>query len=150
MGSGKTVGIVVGVSAGVIVAFILILGIFLSEAGFQDDARLARVQANYFDENNRLDVRIILTDSNADYTKASGNAFIYVQKDGFTVYTSEVYSFDRSDFVSWRDNSGNKITGYIIDIREYFGPGPYDVFVTLDTKGGSYWEDLHDSFYSLE
>jgi len=150
LGTGKTVGIVAGISAGIVVAFILIMGVFLSEAGYVDDARLARVQADYFEENNRLDIRIILTDSNADYTKASGDAFVYVEKDGFTVYTSELFSFDRSDFVSWRDNSGNKITGYIIDIREYFGPGPYDVFVQMETKGGSYWEDLHVSFYSLE
>ena len=149
MGSGKTVGIVAGISAGVIVVFILIMGVFLSEAGYQDDARLAEVRTDYNEETDRLILNIILTDTNADYTKVSGELFFYVKKDGNLIYNSEVYSFEPSDFVSWRDNSGNKITGYIIEEREYFSGGSHDLFVTMETKTGRYWEDLHASFYSL-
>jgi len=167
LGTSKGIGIGVGITVGVIAVGFLIFEMGSGSVNVieeiedivvesedivveSEDARLARIQANYFVGNDRLDVRIILTDSNADYTKASGEAFLFVEKDGNIVYASEVYSFDKRDFVSWRDNSGNKLTGYIIDVREYFPSGSHDVFVTVETDGGTYWESLHDSFYSLE
>jgi len=136
------------IGIGVAVAVGLIFVIYISYETEYEDARLARVQANYYDESNRLVVTIILTDSNGDYTKASGDADITVQKVGHTVYSNK-YNFVKNDFVTWKNNVGGKTTGYMIDIRQFFPTGSHDVFIDLNTKT-SYWEDLHDSFYSLE
>ena len=134
---------------GVAVAVGLIFLIYITYDAKYDDARLALLQSSYFYDNNRLVVNIILTDSNGDYTKANGNAEITVLKDGHMVYSNE-YNFVKDDFVTWRNAiSGEKITAYRIDIKQYFSSGSHDVFVDLNTRSG-HWEDLHDSFYSLE
>jgi len=135
------------IGIGVAVAVGLIFVIYLSYETEYEDARLARVQANYNDESDRLQVIIILTDSNGDYTKANGNAEVTVQKDGRMVYSNK-YDFVKNDFVTWKNNLGGKTTGYMIDIRQFFSNGWHDVFVDLNTKSG-YWEDLHDRFYPL-
>jgi len=145
VGSGKKIGAGAGVTIGVIIVIFLIIVVFYGTE--YEDARLARVHAIYDDDTNRLVVTIILTDSNGEYTKASGNAEITVQKDGRTVYSNK-YNFVKNDFVTWKNNLGGKTTGYMIDIRQFFPTGSHDVFVDLNTKT-SHWEDLHDGFFSL-
>jgi len=114
-----------------------------------NEARLAQVEAWYDHKTDRLTVAIYLTDSNGDYTKAKGNAEISIyQNENMPRAYSDTYNFVKDDFISWRDNSGNKVTGYRIDIRHFFPYGDYDVFVDLDTQSG-HWADLHDSFFSL-
>jgi len=63
----------------------------------------------------------------------------------------------RNDFVSWQSIfGGGKITGYIIDIRQFFpsrggdvsGMMGYEVYVDLNTKT-KHWE-LYDEFWSFE
>ncbi len=135
----------VGISAGIVVSLLIVMAFFVTE---YDDARLASVEAWYEYERNRLTVAIYLTDSNGDYTKANGDAEITIEKDLLTVY-SDKYNFVKDDFVTWKDNFGNKKTAYVIDIRQFFSSGSHDVFVDLNTKELQ-WEDLHASFYSLE
>ena len=144
MGTGTKIGIGVGASVGVI--FLIIFTFYVTQ---YEDARLAQILAQYDEDTDRLIVAILLTDSNGDYTKASGDAVVTVKEEGFTVYSSDPYYFDKNDFISWQDNFGSKSTGYRIDIRQFFSSGSHDVFVDLNTKS-SYWEDLHASFYSLE
>ncbi len=136
-----------GIIGGVIGVIFLIIVVFYYETE-SDDARLADINASYDYESDRLTVIIYLTDSNGDYTKANGDAEITIEKDLLTVY-SDKYNFVKDDFVTWKDNFGGKFTAYRIDIRQFFPTGSHDVFVDLNTKK-SYWEDLHDSFYSLE
>jgi len=113
-----------------------------------DDARLASINASYDVYTDRLTVSIFLTDSNAEYTKANGDAEMTILKDG-RVVNSATYNFVKDDFVSWINLFGGKNTAYVIVVREYFSSGEYDVYVDLNTKT-RHWEDLHDSFYSLE
>jgi len=117
-----------------------------------DDARLAHINASYDKDTDRLRVTIFLTDSNGDYTKVNGNAELTVLQDGRTVY-SDKYNFVKNDFVSWQSlMGGGKITGYLIDIRQFFPSGEsmimeYEVYVDLNTKT-SHWE-LYDKFWSI-
>jgi len=136
-----------GIIGGVIGVIFLIIVVFYYETE-SDDARLAQIESWYDYNTDRLTVTILLTDSNGDYTKANGDAEITIQKDGRMVY-SDKYYFVKDDFVSWKDNFGGKITGYTIGIRQFFSSGSHDVFVDLNTKS-LHWDDLHDSFYSLE
>jgi len=147
VGKAKNIGIGIGAGiAGVFVVFVIgFLGFLESE---YDDARLAELRASYFDRNNMLVVAILLTDKDAEYTKASGNLDLYIKKDSILVYTAN-YDFVKDDFLSWKDNSGVKHTGYRIQIDKFFPSGSHDVFVNLETNSGSYWKDLHTSFYSL-
>ena len=136
-----------GIIGGVIGVIFLIIVVFYYETE-SDDARLADINASYDYETDRLTVSIFLTDSNAEYTKANGNAEMTILKDG-RVVNSATYNFVKDDFVSWINLFGGKNTAYVIVVREYFSSGEYDVYVDLNTKT-RYWEDLHDSFYSLE
>jgi len=114
-----------------------------------EDARLAQVEAWYEHKTDRLTVAIYLTDSNGDYTKAKGNAEISIyQGENMPRAYADTHNFVKDDFVTWRDDSGNKVTGYVIDIRHFFPYGDYDLFVDLDTQS-RHWADLHDSFFSL-
>ena len=136
-----------GIIGGVIGVSFLIIVVFYYETE-SDDARLADINASYDYETDRLTVSIFLTDSNAEYTKANGNAEMTILKDG-RVVNSATYNFVKDDFVSWINLFGGKNTAYVIVVREYFSSGEYDVYVDLNTKT-RHWEDLHDSFYSLE
>ena len=136
-----------GIIGGVIVVSFLIIVAFNYVSEY-DDARLANINASYDYETDRLTVSIFLTDSNAEYTKANGNAEMTILKDG-RVVNSATYNFVKDDFVSWINLFGGKNTAYVIVVREYFSSGKYDVYVDLNTKT-RHWEDLHDSFYSLE
>ena len=136
-----------GIIGGVIGVIFLIIVVFYYETE-SDDARLADINASYDYETDRLTVSIFLTDSNAEYTKANGNAEMTILKDG-RVVNSATYNFVKDDFVSWINLFGGKNTAYVIVVREYFSSGEYDVYVDLNTKT-RHWEDLHDSFYSLE
>jgi len=148
VGKAKKIGIGIGAGmAGVFVVFVIgFLGFLESE---YDDARLAQLESRYFYDSDRLIVAVLLTDKDAEYTKASGNLDLYIKKDDILVYTAN-YDFVKDDFLSWKDNSGYKKTGYRIQIDKFFPSGSHDVYVNLETKSGSYWKDLHTSFYSLE
>ncbi len=67
---------------------------------------------------------------------------------GVQVYSNE-YDVTRDDFLSWKTNSGEKVTGYRMDITKYFASYNHDVYVDFTKKDGSTWNDLHDSFWSL-
>ena len=150
-----------GIGIGIGIGFVVAVGVFfVMNQGtpalenipdlVYNDPKLASIQTAYFDESNRLVVALILTDKNAEYTTADGALTISVQKDGRQVY-SEEYEFKKGDFLSWRNNlTGEKTTGYRVDIKQYFPSGSHDVFVNMVTTSGTTWEDLHDSFYSLE
>jgi len=99
-----------------------------------------------------------LTDSNGDYTKAKGNVELTILNEGGREVYSHKYNFVKDDFVSWQSlMGGGKITGYIIDIRQFFpsaggdvsGMMGYEVYVDLNTKT-KHWEDLYDKFWSFE
>ena len=145
MEKAKKIGIGVGIGIGVIAFF------FLAVIGqYYDDARMARLDSWYYYDEDRLTIAVILTNQNADYTTANGHLELIIKKGTSTVY-SNGYDFTKNDFLSWQPLfGGGKITGYPINIREYFSSGDYDVYVDMETKGGHYWEDLHDSFFSLE
>ena len=114
-----------------------------------DDAHLASIEASYFYENDRLVVALILTNKDAEYTKANGHLELSVRDEFYTKYYSGEYDFTRDDFFSWKTDSGEKITGYRIDINKFFAGGSYDVYGTVSLKSGATWDKLHDSFYSL-
>ncbi len=144
------------IGIGVAVAVGLIFVIYISYDANYDDARLADINASYDDEINRLRVTIFLTDSNGAYTKVNGNAELTILNEGGREVYSNKYNFVKNDFVSWQSIlGGGKITGYIIDIRQFFPSGgavsgmmEYNVYVDLNTKT-SHW-DLHDQFWSFE
>ena len=143
MGSGKKIGIGVGVSVGVI---FLIIVAFLYDA--QDDARLAKLQATYFDDQDRLAVAVILTNADGEFTKANGYLELTILKDGLVVYSNE-YDFTKNDFLTWDNLFTGKTRGVLFSINERFQNGDHDVTANLKTNSG-YWEGLHASFYSLE
>ena len=150
MGTSKGIGIGVGITVGVIVVAFLIfeMGFTLVDVVEEfEDARLARISANYNDETDRLQIIIILTDSNGEYTKANGYGNFHVKKDGNLVHTDN-FTFEKDDFVTWKDNFGNKATGYMTDTRKFFPTGMHEVFVDLNI-GEKHWDDLHDGFFSL-
>jgi len=142
----------VGISAGIIVViFIIIVAMYYESES--DDARLAHINASYDADVDRLRVTIFLTDSNGAYTKVNGNAELTILQGGREVYSNK-YNFVKNDFVSWQSIlGGGKITGYIIDIRQFFPSGgsrimEYEVYVDLNTKT-SHWEDLYEKFWSI-
>ena len=148
MDSGKKIGIGVAVSVGVILVIFLI---FVAETE-SDDARLASINAQYDTDTDRLLVSVFLTDSNAEFTKANGNAELIILQDGRVVYTAG-YSFVKDDFVSWINMFGDKNTGYVIVINKFFPSGEsvimeYEVRVNLITKAKN-WEGLYDKFWSI-
>ena len=154
MGKGKKIGAGMGVGIGVIIVILLI--IVVSYVSEYDDARLADIIASYDDDIDRLRVVIYLTDSNGEYTKASGDADVTIlQEGGHEVYSNK-YNFVKNDFVTWKSVLGGiRITAYIIDINQFFPSGgavsgmmEYNVYVDLNTKT-SHW-DLHDQFWSFE
>jgi len=146
------------IGIGVAVAVGLIFVIYISYDATYDDARLASIIASYDDDVDRLRVVIYLTDSNGEYTKASGDADVTIlQEGGHEVYSNK-YNFVKNDFVTWKSVlGGDKITAYIIDIKQFFpssggevsGMMGYEVYVDLNTKTG-HWEDIRDEFWSFE
>jgi len=146
------------IGIGVAVAVGLIFVIYISYDAKYDDARLAHINSSYDADVDRLRVTIFLTDSNGDYTKANGNAELIIFNENRREVYSATYNFVKNDFVSWQSIfGGGKITGYIIDIRQFFpssggevsGMMGYEVFVDLNTRSG-HWEDLYDEFWSFE
>ena len=61
----------------------------------------------------------------------------------------KMYDVTRDDFFSWKDNSGEKITGYRIQETKYFESYSHDVYVDFTSEDGANWKDLHASFFSL-
>jgi len=153
LGIGIGIGIVMGIGIGVI-GLPLVDNIMSNQSNpiadilETDDAQLARLETRYNDATDRLTTTLILTNKNGDYTKANGNLELTVKKDGRTVH-SEEFEFTKDDFVSWRNNNGDKVTGYQFSVNKYFSSYGHDVFVDLETKSGSIWKDLHTTFFSL-
>jgi len=156
VGKGKKIGAGIGVAIGVIIVIFLI--IVVSYVAEYDDARLASIIASYDDDVDRLRVVIYLTDSNGDYTKASGDADVTIFNENRREVYSNKYNFVKDNFVTWKSVlGGDRITAYIIDIRQFFpssggevsGMMGYEVYVDLNTKT-KHWEDLYDEFWSFE
>jgi len=103
------------IGIGVAVAVGLIFVIYISYDATYDDARLASIIASYDEDVNRLRVVIYLTDSNGDYTKASGDADVTIlQEGGHEVYSNK-YNFVKNDFVSWKSVLGGvRITAILL------------------------------------
>jgi len=145
--------IAIAVGVGILGFFILFIGLNMFDQGILlgevDDVRLASLQSNYYYEDDRLVVNVILTNKDGEHTKANGHVELSVLKDGRPVYSNE-YDFTKDDFLSWQTIFGGEFTGYRIDIKEYFSSGEHDVYVDMVLKSDRYWEDLHDTFYSLE
>ena len=165
MSTAKTVII----SAGIPIAFFLILIVFYYETGSDDaplaqlidpssdDARLASIHAQYDKDTDRLTVAIYLTDSNAEDTKANGNAELSVFNENGHEIHSATYNFVKDDFVSWKNVfTGDKRTAYLIAVNKFFpssggdvsGMMEYQVYVDLNLKE-KHWEDLYDKFWSI-
>ena len=144
MGISKSIGIGGGVGIGAIIALFVVYSIMES-----DDARLAEIIATYFDDTDRLAVALMLHDADGEFTKANGHIELTIKSGASTVYSNE-YDFTKNDFVTWDNLFLGKQRGVPIVINEMFPSGDYDVYVNLETKSGSSWENLHASFYSLE
>ena len=104
--SGIGIGIGIGVVIGFAFAFVFLAGMNQDTPVLEnipslvyDEPRLASIQTSYFEENNRLVLELILTDKNAEYTKADGVLIITIKKDGRQVYSDE-YEFKKDDFLS--------------------------------------------------
>jgi len=149
-------------TVGVFVVAFLIFGMGSSSVNViedivGDDARLASIIASYDDDVDRLRVAIYLTDSNGEYTKASGDADVTIFNEKKREVYSATYNFVKNDFVTWKSVLGGaKITAYLIDIKQFFpssggevsGMMGYEVYVDLNTKT-KHWE-LYDEFWSFE
>jgi len=167
LGTSKGIGIGVGITVGVFAVAFLIFEMGSSSVDVieeiqdivveSDDARLADINSSYDADVDRLRVTIFLTDSNGDYTKVNGNAELTIFNENRREVYSATYNFVKNDFISWQSIfGGGKITGYIIDIRQFFpssggevsGMMGYEVYVDLNTKT-KHWE-LYDEFWSFE
>ena len=155
---GTSAGIGIGIVIGVVatLAFVFVVDMTQGIPGienipvldFDKDPQLAYLQATYQYANDELKLVLLLTDSNAEYTRADGTLEITVQKDGSKVYSTQ-REITKDSFVTWKDASGEKVTGALVDINQYFRSGSHDVFVNFNSDAG-YWEDIHTTFYSLE
>jgi len=153
IGIGIGIGVVIGILIGIIASPLVDITMSnqsnpIADVLETDDAQLARLETRYNDANDRLTTTLILTNKNGDYTKANGNLELTVKKDERTVH-SEEFEFTKDDFVSWRNNNGDKVTGYQFSVNKYFSSYGHDVFVDVVTKSGHTWNDLHVSFFSL-
>ena len=151
-------GIGIGIGIGFVIGFVVALAFVGTNQGttivenipdlVYNEPKLAYLESYYDDNTDRLTITLSLTDKNAEYTTADGGLAISVQKDGRQVY-STTQEFVKDDFYSWKNNFGEKITGYRVSINQFFSSGSHDVFVTLVTSDGATFENMHDSFYSL-
>ena len=155
---GTTAGIGIGIAIGIALtlSFVVFLGTDLGTSTLEDipalvfnEPRLASLESWYDDDTGKLQVALMLTDKNAEYTKADGNLELLVAKDGREVYSTE-YDFKKDDFLAWKNSlTGEKITGYRMTINQNFYDGSHDVYINMQTDSGLYWEDLHTSFWAL-
>ena len=137
----------IGIGVAVAVA-VIVVGFLIFVESESENIRLAQVKTFHDADTDTLQVFVILTDSKGDYTKASGDANVTIEKDGYKVYSVR-YFFDKNDFVTFTENStGDKVTGYVITIQEFFPAGVHEVSVDLTTKS-AYFEDLNSGFISL-
>ena len=155
-GKGVGIGIGIGVVIGILIGIIVSGGISttnqsnpIADIIETDDARLASIQASYFEDNDRLVVALILTDKNAEYTKANGLLELRVLNDNGYPVIFEEYDVTRDDFFSWKDGSGEKVTGYRIEETKVFAFGSHDVYVDFTLDDGRKWSDIHASFFAL-
>ena len=154
LGIGIGIGIVIGIA--LTFSFVAFAGmnqgttLDVIPALVHDEPKLASLQASYFDDTDRLVVALILTDKNAEYATADGTLSLFVQKDGREIYSTK-REFEKDDFLSWKNPlTGEKVTGYRVDVNQFFSSGSHDVFVNMVTTSGTTWEGLHATFYSLE
>jgi len=148
VGKARSIGIGVGASVGGLIAFLVVYALVFSTIQ-GDDARLAELRVSYYKDTDRLSVALILHNADGEFTKANGHMELFIKKNNILVYTAN-YDFVKDDFLTWDTIGAGKVKGVLFDIREMFPGGSYDVYANLETKSGSYWKDLHDSFYSLE
>ena len=136
-----------GIIAVIIIVSFLAIGAYAFQYTYSDDARMVRLDSWHFDDEDRLSIAVIFTDTNGYYTKANGHIDLTIKSaNGLPVYSNE-YDFTKGDFLTWRPMlGGNKVTGISIDIREFFSHGDYDIWMDVETKGGHNWQDLHDPF----
>ena len=151
IGLGIVIGIGIGLFAGSSMDFtkstqINPIDIILPET----EPYLAQIQTTYSHENDRLVVVLLLTDKEGEHTKADGRIGLTMYSDlGIVRGYSAEYDFTKDDFSSWKNNAGGKDTGYRIDILRVFSGGSFDVYGTVSLQSGAVWDNLHDSFYSL-
>jgi len=157
-------GIGIGIGVGFVIGFVVALAFVGTNQGISivedipvlenipelvyNEPKLAYMESYYVDDTDRLTITISLTDKNAEYTTADGNLDIKVKKDERQVYTT-TKEFVKDDFISWKNNFGEKVTGTRISINQYFPSGSHDVFIDMTLSDGLTWYDMHDSFYSL-
>lgn len=152
--AGIGIGIAIGVA--LTLSFVFVFDMTKGTPGlgsipaldFDNAPRLAYLEATYQYANDELRIVLLLTDSDAEYTRAGGTLEITVQKDGSRDFSTQ-RDITKDSFVTWKEASGEKVTGALIDINQFFAGGSHDVFVNFDSDAG-YWEDLHTTFYSLE
>lgn len=152
LGIGIGIGIVMGIGIGVI-ALPLVDNMSnqpnpIADIIQTDDAHFAQINVRYDSTTDRLSGSLILTNKDGDYTKANGNLQLYVKKDGSMVH-SATFDVTRDDFASWKNNNGEKITGYSFSLKKYFSSGPHDVLVDFVSGPEKSWIDLHDTFWSI-
>jgi len=156
--SGIGIGIGIGVVIGFGFAFVFLAGMNqdtpiienIPEILYSDDARLAQITANYYDDQGRLLIALILTDSDGEFTKASGHVTIRIVRFIDTLYSYE-FDFVKADFLTWDNLFLGKQKGVWFNIYENFPAGSagqeYTVYVELETKSGKNWE-LQTTFRS--
>ena len=152
-GGGIGIGIGIGVVIGIVLAVLFGIGqgttVLENIPIFEkDDARLAQLTATYFDDQDRLTIALILTNSDGEFTKANGNIMISIVRNVAVVYSNE-YDFTKDDFLTWDNLFLGKQRGVWFTIYERFPSGNYDVVATLETKSGGIWK-LQTDFRSYE
>ena len=159
-GTSIGIGIGIGVVIGILIGIIVSGGVSTSNQSNPiadivsdiipiDEPYLASIETSYDSKIDRLSVTLILTNKDGDYTKADGHLELRVHDDAGRKRLSTEYDVTRDDFFSWKDNSGEKITGYRIQETKYFESYGYDVYVDFTLKDGTNWTDLHATFFSL-
>jgi len=159
-------GIGIGIGVGFVIGFVVALAFVGTNQGttiledipiienipdlVYNEPKLVRMESYYDDDNDRLTITLSLTDKNAEYTTTDGHLELIVKNQHGGIVHSSEYDFTKDDFYSWKNAlTGEKITGYRIDINKYLSSGSHDVYVTMETSDGTTWKDLHDSIYSL-
>ncbi len=112
---------------------------------FEESCRTKATRETY---RRLLNYFLEWSNKDGDYTKANGNLQLYVQKDGRMVH-SATFDVTKDDFASWKNNNGEKITGYSFSLKKYFSSGPHDVLVDFVSGPEKSWIDLHDTFWSI-
>ena len=121
-----------------------------------DDPQFARLQAVYDEFDDKTTVFLIFTDKESKYVRGNGDVKVTLCQeipfeDRLHRCFSNDFAFTKSDFYSWIDQSGEKITGRQFVINgELSGGWWWQASADITLDDGKTWGDVDTRFYALE